>query len=337
MSTSAFSAALPAPAPLREVPCGLGEFAAIGDSSQLQMVGSGPAMQRLRLQVRRIGPHFRTVLISGEPGTGKELAARALHSASSSAAGPFVVCHSATLGDQAIEGAEAGYRIAELMKMAARGTLFFDGIDEMPLEAQGRLLRVLRRHEWAQDGLAAPPKLDLRMAASSSQDLRVLVSAGRFRQELYHRMATLSIALPPLREREEDIPELAAHFLARFARMYAKRVERVSAEAMALLQSHYWPGNVRELESVMRNAVLLSEGPVLEAQALPEFAGASLESLAAARSCGSERLDDVVEQHVLHVLKSCAGNKLRAAEVLGISRSTLYRMLDGRTQPEELS
>ncbi|GGA57271.1 hypothetical protein GCM10011507_05740 [Edaphobacter acidisoli] len=301
------------------------------------MVGSGAAMQRLRLQVRRIGPYFRTVLIGGEPGCGKELAARALHCASPGAAGPFVVCHSATLGDQAIEGAEAGYRIAELMKMAARGTLFFDGIDEMPLEAQGRLLRVLRRHEWAQDGLAAPAKLDLRMAASASQDLRVLVSAGRFRQELYHRMATLTIALPPLRERAEDIPELASHFLARFARMYSKGVERISTEAMKMLESHFWPGNVREMESVMRNAVLLSEGPVLEAQALPEFAEASIESLTAARLGGSERLDDVVEQHVLHVLKSCAGNKLRAAEVLGISRSTLYRMLEGHAEPAEIS
>lgn len=324
----------PTSVPFREVPCGLGEFAGIGDTVAFEMVGSGPAMQRLRLQVRRIGPHFRTVLIGGEPGCGKELAARALHAASSGAAGPFVICHSATLGDQAIEGAEAGYRIAELMKLAARGTLFFDGIDEMPLEAQGRLLRVLRRHEWSQDGLAAPPRLDLRLAASASQDLRVLVSAGRFRQELYHRMATLTIEIPPLRDRVEDIPELAAHFVARFARLYGKSVERVDPGALELLQRHYWPGNIREMESVLRNAVLLSEGRVIEVQSLPAFVETSPEP---ALHPGGERLQDVVEHHVLNVLKSCAGNKLRAAETLGISRSTLYRMLEGRTPPSELS
>jgi DNA-binding NtrC family response regulator len=286
-------------------------------------------MQRLRLQIRRIGPHFRTVVIGGETGSGKELAARALHATSAGASGPFVVCHSATLGDQAIESADAGYRIAELMKMAHRGSLFFDGIDEMPLEAQGRLLRVLRRNEWAQDGFAAPAKMDLRMIASASQDLRVLVSAGRFRQELYHRMATLTIDLPPLRERAEDIAELAMCFLGRFARMYGKCVGQISEGALERLRSHTWPGNVREMESVLRNAVLLSEGSVLDAQTLPPFVEADASAPCFAEAHNAGRLQDVVEHHVLHVLKSCSGNKLRAAEVLGISRSTLYRMLEG--------
>lgn len=329
MSTSGYPAVFPAPVPFREVPCGLGEFARVGRENEFEMVGSGAAMQRLRLQVRRIGPHFRTVLISGEAGCGKELAARALHGTSQGAAGPFVVCHSATLGDAALEGADAGYRIAELMKIALRGTLFFDGIDEMPLEAQGRLLRVLRRHEWAQDGLAAPPKTDLRMIASTSQDLRVLVAAGRFRQELYHRIATLTIELPPLRERVDDIAELANCFLGRFARMYGKIVNRIAEEALERLQSYHWPGNVRELESVLRNSVLLNEGATLEAQALPAFAEPDADATLGINVCGAARLQDVVEHHVLHVLRSCSGNKLRAAEVLGISRSTLYRMLDG--------
>ena len=284
-------------------------------------------MQRLRLQVRRIGPHFRTVLVSGEAGSGKELAARALHDMSPGAAGPFVVCHAATLNDAQGDVGEGGDCIAGLMKMAHRGTLFFDGVSEMPLDVQSRLLRVLRRHEWAQDGLVAPQKMDLRIVASSSQDLRGLVAAGRFRQELYHRIATLEISLPPLRERMEDIPELAVCFLRRFARLYGKSVDRIAEDAMEQLKLHRWPGNVRELENVLQNGVLLSDGAVLAAHELPTFAaGADAHSNTGVG--GMARLQDVVEQHVLMVLKGCAGNKLRAAEALGISRSTLYRMLE---------
>lgn len=292
------------------------------------MIGSGAAMQRLRLQVRRIGPHFRTVLVSGEAGTGKELAARALHNISPGAAGPFVIGHAATLDDARGEGGDADDCIARLMKLAHRGTLFIDGIGEMPLEVQGRLLRVLRRHEWAQDGLAAPQKMDLRIVASTSQDLRALVAAGRFRQELHHRIATLEISLPPLRVRMEDIEELATWSLRRFARLYGKSVDGIAEDAMERLKLHPWPGNVRELENVVRNGVLLSEGAVLNAHELPAFA---TEAETYPAGCMA-RLQDVVEQHVLRVLKDCAGNKLRAAEVLGISRSTLYRMLEACSQ-----
>ena len=339
MSTSGYHAAFPSPASFREPQSGLGEFAPPADAKEFAMVGEGAAMQRLRLQVRRIGPHFRTVLMSGEAGSGKELAARALHGMSQGAGGPFVVCHAATLGDALAadeEMEEPGDRIASLMKMAHRGTLFLHGIGEMPLEAQGRLLRVLRRHEWAQDGLAAPQKMDLRIIASTSQDLRVLVAAGRFRQELYHRIATLEIALPPLRERVEDIAELAICFLHRFARLYGKSVDRIAEDAMERLKLYRWPGNVRELENVVRNGVLLSEGAVLEAQELPGFAAADVDASSKVGVGGIARLQDVVEQHVLLVLKSCGGNKLRAAELLGISRSTLYRMLEACSQGDAL-
>jgi DNA-binding NtrC family response regulator len=273
-------------------------------------------MQRLRLQIRRIGPHFRTMLVCGEPGSGKELTARALHHVSHAAEGPFIVCP-----------ADAS-QLTEAMRMAQSGTLFLDEISEMPAELQSRLLRMLRRQEWAQDGLGVPQKISLRMIASSSQDLRALVSAGRFQQELYHQMATLTISLPPLRERAEDIPELAMHFLRRFALAHSKTVNRIARDAMNQMIQFHWPGNVRELENVMHQGVLLNEGDVLEAQALPKFDEVAASPQRVASVGGSTRLQDIVEQHVLQVLKSCAGNKLRAAETLGISRSTLYRMLE---------
>jgi DNA-binding NtrC family response regulator len=282
-----------------------------------KMVGDSAAMRRLRLQIRRIGPHFRAVLIQGERGTGKELVARAMHQESMRADEPFVV-------------AACGNRISYLMKIARGGALFFSGVDEMPLETQDELLEVLRRNEWAQDGLAAPQKLSTRIIASTKQDLKGLVSSGRLRQELHHRIAMVQIAVPPLRERMEDVPALAMHFLDRFTKKYQKKPS-IGDDAMELLKSHHWPGNVRELESALESAVLRCESGVIQARALLiSPASSSIDETAALAGGEPEttRLQHVVDRHVLRVLKDCAGNKLRAAELLGISRSTLYRMLD---------
>lgn len=286
-------------------------------SSDWNMVGDSAAMKRLRLQVRRIGPHFRAVLIQGERGTGKELVARAMHQASMRAEEPFVV-------------AACGNRISYLMKMARGGTLFFCGIDEMPLETQDELVENLRRNEWAQEGLAAPQRLSTRMIASTKQDLKGLVASGRFRLELHHRIAMVQIAVPPLRERMEDVPALAMHFLDRFRKKYQKKTA-LANDAMELLRSHRWPGNVRELESALDRAVLRCESGTIQAGMLDlSTAPSSTEEAVAFVGCEPEatRLQHVVDRHVLRVLGDCAGNKLRAAELLGISRSTLYRMLE---------
>jgi DNA-binding NtrC family response regulator len=292
-------------------------------------------MKRLRLQVRRIGPHFRTVLVSGEAGTGRELVARALHGMSEGADGPFVVCHASAIEDALTEcegSSGATDVIWRLMNRSQRATLFLDGISEISLELQDRLLRVLREYESAQSRLDATQRMDLRMIASTDEDLKILVSTGRFRQELYQRLATVDIALPPLRERMEDLPELARCFVGRFAQLHGRNIREIADEAMARMQEYRWPGNVRELESVLRNSVLQSEGEVLEMHHLPVFAeGDRAEPSKEQSKTGageSVRLQDVVERHVVRVLKDCGGNKLRAAEALGISRSTLYRMLD---------
>ncbi len=290
-------------------------------------------MRRLRLQVRRIGPHFRSVLVSGEAGTGKEWVARALHAMGQAAGGPFVVCHAAAIEDAPVEfEASMGPQdtTTRLMKSAQRGTLFLDGVSEMPLETQGRLLRALRKRESAQIQQEATQRTGLRIIAATEEDLRILVSTGRFRHDLYRRLATVDIALPPLRERMEDLPELARYFLRRFALLYRRSVREISDEAIERMTMYRWPGNLHELEEVLRKGVLQCKGRVVESQHLPAFAGVRGTGPSTTVDSKSVRLQDVVEQHVLRVLKDCAGNKLRAAEVLGISRSTLYRMLDAR-------
>jgi DNA-binding NtrC family response regulator len=281
------------------------------EAKEFAMVGYGAAMQRMRMQVERLGPHFRTMLVCGETGTGKELIARALHECSEGAGEIFVACHAATLKDAVDRQLEG------LMRRSRRGTLFFDAIDEMPLHAQDRLL-------WAME-----QKRYTRIIASCSQNLRTLAASGRFRGDLCHRLAMVEITLEPLRERAEDIPALAMYFLNRSSRFYKKNVTTIAQDAMERLTEHDWPGNVRELKDTVWNGVLECEGSVLEVEHLVLMAERRGGTNALIGTPQPMRLQDVVERHVLHVLKSCAGNKFRAAELLGISRSTLYRMLDG--------
>jgi DNA-binding NtrC family response regulator len=325
MSTSRLASSFPATASVESL------VSQPVDKWALEILGNSMAMRRLRLQVRRIGPHFRTVLVSGEPGTGKELVARVLHRMSQGADEPFVPCHSKTiehvLADR--EGsADSTGAAGRLMTMSQRGTLFLDGINEMPLETQGRLVQALNHYEPVLRHHYPPRRMDWRMIASTTEDLGVLVSAGRFRQDLYQRLTMVDIAVPPLREWTEDIPELAMCFLERFAVLYGRDVHEIAEEAMERMKRYRWPGNVRELEDALRTAVMHSEGAVLEARHLPVFAEGGELKPARAGVSGSARLEDVVREHVLRVLKECRGNKLRAAEVLGISRSTLYRMLE---------
>jgi DNA-binding NtrC family response regulator len=303
-----------------------------------EIVGSSEEIRRLRLQVRRIGPHFRTVLVHGETGTGKEQVARALHGMSHAAGGPFVVCHGAAL-EEAVAGrlqqnegaADSSDAINCLIRMAQRGTLFLDGIHEMPLQTQLRLLRLLRRHDSTQNHPEIrrhDPRSGLRMIAATSENLKILASAGRCQQELYQRFAMVEITLPPLRARRDDIPYLTTYFMSQLAPLYKREVPAVSEEAMERMQRYNWPGNVRELKGVVRSSLSRVEGDVLESHHLPALAEERNPKSVTEGPAESARLQDVVEHHVLRVLKDCGGNKVRAAEMLGISRSTLYRMLD---------
>lgn len=295
---------------------------------EVEIVGSSAAIRRLRLQVRRIGPHFRTVLVKGEPGTEKEPVARALHRMSQTPGAPFVACNAAEFetSPTGCNGSIGADLAGSWMTVCHGGTLFLDEIGEMPLKAQGRLLDVLKKRELKQSRVEAPQRPDLRVIASISEDLRIMVSTGRFRHELYQRLATVEITVPPLRERIDDLDELVRHFLGRFAQLYGRSFHDIPQAAMEQMRRHRWPDNVRELETMLRNCVVKSKSESIELYP-PSAEPNGLEQSAAAVN-KSVRLQDVVAEHVLRVLKDSGGNKLRAAEALGISRSTLYRILD---------
>lgn len=296
------------------------------ETGDVKLVGSSAAIQRLRLQVRRIGPHFRTVLVKGEPGTEKELVARALHSMTQNPAAPFVACTAAEFEVSLNRNIESDLA-SSWMTVCRGGTLFLDEISEMQLKAQGRLLDALKKHELGSNRFESSQKPNLRIIASTSEDLRTMVSTGRFRQELYQRLATVEIAVPSLRERMDDLDELVGYFLGRFARLYGRAVPAIPEPVMQQMRRYLWPYNVRELERVLRDGVIRDEGEI-GLFPPPVSAGPSGPEQFAIASSKSVRLQDVVAEHVLQVLKDNGGNKLRAAEALGISRSTLYRILD---------
>ncbi|MEI9977728.1 MAG: sigma 54-interacting transcriptional regulator [Edaphobacter sp.] len=300
----------------------------LAEHDKLQLVGQSPAIKKLRVQIERIAPHFRSVLVRGERGSGKELVARMLHAARGRSE-PFLFRNAADVESCRRANDPAG----RFMEGAKRGTLFLDDVEQLSLPSQDWLLRMLGGGESALSSRGNRSKIEMRMIASTTDDLRTLAAAGRFRQKLYQRLAAVEIAVPPLRARMEDLPELAGYFMDRFRRLYERPVHRIAPEAMRRLQEHRWPGNVRELSDVIRDAVLQSSRELLEMQSLA-LLGSSWDEAVTTNSAASVRLQDVVERHVLGVLKDCDGNKLRAAELLGISRSTLYRMLEtGNSAP----
>jgi len=276
------------------------------------LAGEGAAMRRVRSQLQRIAPYFRVALITGEPGTGKETVARALHKRSARALGPFVVWRSGDFTEKLREENLTPDTLRDLR----RGTLYLDCIGAMSLRLQGRLLDLLEQEA------VRSQRSELRIVASNDRELRTLATTGRMREELYRRIAAVEIGLTPLRRRAEDIP-LVVETLLR----HIPGSAGIAPEAMLKLTQHEWPANVRELRKVLEIAAGLAEGFPIEAAHLPPL-GTEPETSCETDERSLERLQDVIQRHVLEVLTRCSGNKLRASEVLGISRSTLYRMLD---------
>jgi DNA-binding NtrC family response regulator len=300
------------------------------------MAGQSPIMQEVFVAIRRIAPHFRTVLIGGATGTGKELVARALHRLSPAASKPLVVCNCAAITETLLEselfgsvrGAFTGAsqdRIG-LIEAAHGGVLFLDEIGEMSQAMQAKLLRVFQNQEVRPVGATASRKVDVRVIASTHRDLRKMVSQGQFREDLYYRLSMIEIKLPPLAERKEDLHLLEQDILRRCATELKKPVAALTRRAQTVLSRHSWPGNIRELENVLGRACMMTATNTIDIRDLPD----SVKTVVAGGSNGDDvlaPLADVQKRHIERVLLSVDGNKARAAEILQISRSSLYRIL----------
>jgi DNA-binding NtrC family response regulator len=296
------------------------------------LVASSPAMQPVVRLVERVAPSDANILITGEHGTGKEVLARWIHAASPRAARPLVVVNVGGLSEGVFESELFGHvkgaftdakgdRIGRF-EMADGGTLFLDEIGNLSLSQQSRLLRVLQTGEFERVGSSRTQHADVRVLAATNADLRAEVAAGRFREDLLFRLNTIEVRLPPLRDRAEDIPELAALFLGRYAARYRKGGLRFAADALAALQAWSWPGNVRELDHVLERAVLMAAGDTVTAADL----GLRRDAQPAA-SLDDMTLEEVEAVLIRKALQRHDGNVSLAARDLGLSRSALYRRL----------
>lgn len=303
------------------------------------MVGRSPLMLDVFARIRRVAPHYRTVLLSGPTGTGKELAARALHRLSPVAAGPFVACNCTALVETLLESELFGHVAGAftgatkdkkgLFEHAHGGTLLLDEIGDMPLPAQAKLLRVVQTQEVQRVGSPETRKVDVRIVAATNRDLRELVSEGKFREDLFYRLSMVEIKMPALVSRREDLPLLLRHFVERFAAQYGKPIRGITQRAQALLGRYPFPGNVRELENLIGHACMMAEGPVLDIRDFPEQVRGPQASgdWSAVQDTELLPLEEVQRRHILRVLERVEGNRVRAAEILGIGRTTLYRFL----------
>lgn len=300
------------------------------------IVGRSPLMLEVFAKIRRISSHFRTVLVTGATGTGKELVAQALHRHSPGSRGRFVVCNCSALVDTLMEtelfghvrGAFTGaiQDKAGLFEHADRGTIFLDEVGELSPGAQAKLLRVLQNHQVQRVGSVTPRDIDVRVVAATHRNLKSMVRDGRFREDLYYRLAVIEITLPSLSNRREDLPLLMRHFVEKFAAEYEKPISGVARRAQTRLAAYPWPGNVRELENVIGSACMMAVGSLIDIDDLPErFRKPLTNGLSDDEAWLS--LEEVQRRHVMRVLEAVGGNKARAAQVLGIGRATIYQLL----------
>jgi DNA-binding NtrC family response regulator len=300
------------------------------------MVASSEAMRKLLSVVERVRDADVPVVIEGESGTGKEMIARALHFTGARARGPFVVVHCGAIPETLLESELFGHVRGAftgadrdrngLIASARGGTLVFDEVSEMPLKMQVELLRVLQERKIRPVGAELEESVDVRIVASSNKPLKELVAQGAFREDLYYRLSVVTLRLPSLRQRAEEIPALASFFLTRFAEENGMPRKRLSREALAKLLRAPWPGNVRQLRHVLESAAVLVDGDVIEPEAIALDEGGERPSVASASSPMAMR-KAAERQRIVDALESCNWNKVKAATHLGMPRRTLYRRL----------
>jgi formate hydrogenlyase transcriptional activator len=296
-----------------------------------QIIGKSPALEVVLEQVERVAPTGSTVLIQGETGTGKELIARAVHDISSRCGRRFVKLNCAAIPFDLLESELFGHEkgaftgaIAQKIgrfETADKGTLFLDEVGDIPLALQSKLLRVLQEQEFERLGSTRTHQVDVRLVAATNRDLADMVKRREFRNDLYYRLNVFPIALPPLRERREDISALVTHFVELYGRRMGKQIEHIPAETMSALRSYEWPGNIRELQNFIERSVILSDGVILRSPL------AKLKSSPEAESPRATTLEEAERHHIRKTLESTrwvvAGPNGAAAR-LGIKRSTLY-------------
>lgn len=342
------------------------DLPSLDDVGSDRLIGSGPAMHSICKQIGRVAPQDVNVLILGESGTGKELIARAIYQHSRRSQAPFLAINCAAIPETLLEselfGHEKGaftgadHRRIGKFEQCHRGTIFLDEVGDMPLSTQARILRLLQDGQFQRVGGNETLTVDVRVIAATNQNVESMITDGRFRQDLYYRLRGVTIQLPPLRERVEDIPEIAHYLMFRFNQQLRTGVQSIAPEALEKLQSHRWPGNIRELQSVIREALIVSTGPTLLPEFLPletrpepadEFLPASPPQAPAhdawqslgrfVEQCLAEEQSDIYRKAiqkfdqlvVMHAMNQAKGLQSRASELLGLSRPTLRSKLRG--------
>jgi len=307
------------------------------DTFQFQgMIGRSPLMLDVFAKIRRIAPHFQSVLITGETGTGKELVAQALHNLSPVASAPFAVCNCSALVETLLESELFGHvrgaftgavqNKEGIFEFAGGGVVFLDEIGELPLTAQAKLLRVLQNRQVQRVGSPVLHQVNVRVIAATHRDLRKMVASGQFREDLFYRLSAVEIQIPNLAQRKEDLPLLQRHFVEKYAARYTKEITGITRRAQTRLAAHSWHGNVRELENVISGSCIMAVGNVIDLADLPESfrVPAPVEDIATGELVTMETME---QRYLMKVLKTVDGNKAKAAEILGIGRNTIYQML----------
>jgi DNA-binding NtrC family response regulator len=302
-----------------------------------ELIGASEGMQRVFGLAQKIAPCDVNVLVTGETGTGKELLARAIHRLSPRAESPFVAFSCASLPETLVEdelfGHEKGAFTGAVMarrgrfEVADRGTLFLDEVGDLGLGLQAKLLRVLQERSFERLGSNTSLTTDIRLICATHRDLPKMVEEGKFREDLFYRLNVVALDLPPLRERRDDIPLLAHHFLQRFATRFNKQVKRFTRLALHALEEHHWPGNVRELENVIQRAVVLAEGSKVDMVHLPGTLQDGFERVELSPSYEKE-VREFKRRLILRTLRECGWSKQDAARSLSLARSYLHRLIN---------